>query len=471
MASTTSGLGPTFTFGGLASGLDTNSIISELTKVASQPLTELQNQQAKVQDALNTVNSFSSALSSLQSAAWGLEGAGDVTMTNASSSDTSSVTAQSGPAAQVGNYSISVSQLAQEQRTYSNAQSSATTALAQTGTLSLTVGGANTVNVNVTSDMTLTDISNAINASGARVSSSIVYDGTNYELSVRGLDSGAANAITFGESGVSLGLSNASNTYQQAQDAKFTIDGLSMTRSTNQVSQAIPGVTLALSKVTTSPVNVSVTADASQLTSKLQTFVSAYNAVVSAQHTDTGYGTVTAQNQILQSDSSINGAVDQLSQYFFNTVPGTTGAYNTLGSVGMDLQQDGTLSLDTTKLSAAVQADPNSVLKLFVTSTSLGATGVMKSISNTIDGLILGSTSIIGARISGFQTQISQMTSQENDMQTRIDQYTTALRQQYTQLEVTVSKYKAQLSSLGGSTSSSTSSSSSSGSSGSSSTG
>jgi flagellar capping protein FliD len=63
------------------------------------------------------------------------------------------------------------------------------------------------------------------------------------------------------------------------------------------------------------------------------------------------------------------------------------------------------------------------------------------------------------------------MTSQENDMQTRIDQYTTALRQQYTQLEVTVSKYKAQLSSLGGSTSSSTSSSSSSGSSGSSSTG
>src|SRR5262249_3787663 len=149
-------------------------------------------------------------------------------------------------AAQPGAYDVNVTKLAKEQRTYSNAFSA--NALNMSGNLDLAVGGTSK-QIAVTASDTLNTIADKINGAGLRVGASVFYDGTNYRLQVRGLDTGAANAVTFGGTGGigdQLGLNVAANTKQSAQDAALTVDGFAITSKTNQVTGAIPGVTLAL---------------------------------------------------------------------------------------------------------------------------------------------------------------------------------------------------------------------------------
>lgn len=434
-------------FGGLASGLDTSSIIDSLVAAESQPLTALKAKASDIAAASSTVSAFTSTLSSLASAATALSTPSGFNAFTATTSSPAVVATTTGSAT-AGSYDIQVSQLARAQRTYSDSQTSSTADLGMTGNLSLTVGSGAAVNIPVTSDMSLTDVAAAISASGARVSASVVYDGSSYRLQVAGLDSGAANAVSFGESGFSLGLSNAANTYQQAQDAKFTVDGIAMTRSTNQVVGAVAGVTLALTATTSSPASLNVAPDATGLTSKLQTFVSAYNAAVSAVHSAVGYGGTAATNTALSNNSAMRSALDQLTAMLGNTVAGATGRYTTMASVGVNLQKDGTLALDTGALSAAIAADPTSVSRLFVTDTSTSSTGVMKAIASRISSYTANQASLLTAQINAFGQQTKSMTDQEAKMQARVDAYKTNLQKSFAQMELIVQKYKTAASSL-----------------------
>ena len=330
------------------------------------------------------------------------------------------------------------------------------------GSLSLTIGTGTPVSINVTSDESLTDIAAAISSSGARVSASVVFDGSQYRLQVAGLDTGAANAVTFGESGFSLGLSTSTNTYQTAQDAAMTVDGISVTRPTNSIVGVIPGVTLALTSTTSGPASINVASDPTALTNKLQTFVSAYNAVVSAVHTATGYGSTPAANSELSNDPAMRSALDQVTGVLDQIVSGTTGQYTTLSSVGLELQNDGTITLDQDKLDAAVANDPASVSRLFVTDTTTGATGVMSALASTINGFTADQGSLITGRIASFGDESKEISDQEASMQTRIDAYQTTLQKQFAAMELVVQQYKNEASALDSLDSSSTSSSSSS---------
>ena len=144
----------------------------------------------------------------------------------ASSSDAGVVASVSGSA--VGSsYSINVTQLAQSQKSRSDAQTSSTDALGKSGNLSIKIGSGAATTIAIAATDSLTDIATKINQQGLRVSASIVNAGGSYRLSLQGLDTGAASAFTVTEdAGASVGLSTTANTYQTAQDAKLTIDGL-----------------------------------------------------------------------------------------------------------------------------------------------------------------------------------------------------------------------------------------------------
>jgi flagellar hook-associated protein 2 len=460
----------TINFSGLASGLDTNSMVTQLVAAESEPLTALQTKASNVSAASTTVSQFSNTLAALASAATDLSTSSGFNAFTATSSAPSAVVATTTGAATAGSYDINVTALARAQRTYSDPQSTSTDALGMSGTINMTVGSGSPVSINVTSDESLTDIATAISSSGARVSASVVFDGSQYRLQVAGLDTGAANAVTFDESGTTLGLATASNTYQTAQDAAMTVDGISVTRPTNSIVGVIPGVTLALAGTTNGAASVNVASDPTALTNKLQTFVTDYNAVVSAVHTAVGYGTTAASNSVLANDPAMSSALAQVSSVLDEIVSGTTGQYTTLSSVGLELQNDGTLTLDSSKLDAAVADDPSSVARLFVTDTTTGATGVMSSLANTINGFTADQTSLISARISSFGDESKEISDEEAAMQTRIAAYQTNLQKQFAAMELVVQKYKTEASALDSlSGSSSTSSSSSSSSSGSSS--
>ena len=431
----------TISIPGLGSGLDVDGLVSTLTQVERQPITQLLTRQRQVDSAKSTVSAFSTKLSALQTAARALSTRDGFTSFAATSSDTA-VVASAGGGAAAGAYNIEVVNLAREQRTWSNTQVASNTALGMTGTLSITVGGGAAVNVTLAGTDTLSDVAAKISSSGARVQSSVFYDGSTYRLQVRGMDSGAANNVTFGETGFSLGLSTPANTYQTSQDSEIRVDGVRVTRATNQVSGVIDGVTLALVRTTTTAARVSISSDPAALKSKVQAFVTAYNDVVNAANSATGFGATKATNPVLAADRSIRGSMDRFRGILSASVAGTSGRYQSLGAAGVVLNNDGTLRLDATKLETALTADATGVSRLFVNDVATGSVGAMKSFMDTVDSLATDSNGAVRSRIDSLDRQSRGMTTQVDKMELRVTAFTAGLKRQFANLDASMARLK-----------------------------
>jgi flagellar hook-associated protein 2 len=435
-------------------GIDTSGLVSSLVSIEQQPMNQLTTEQQNVQSARATISSFSNTLSALKSAATALSDPLTFSSMKATSSD-SSVVATASATAPAGQWTVSVSAIAQEQRTLSIGFGSSTTALGLSGNLGISLAGGASQSVTIASTDTLSDIAGEIASSGLRVQSSLVYDGTNYHLLVTGLDTGKANTITFDESGLSgtpaLGLSDPANTIQNAQDASVLVggpNGINVTSATNQIANAIPGVTFAVTQPTTSPATIKVAGDPTGMEQNVQAFVTAYNAAVSSGHAAAGFGTQTATNTLLQGDQAIDSSLDQLGSLIGEAVPGTSGVYTTLGSVGIALNTDGTLSLDSTKLSAAIAADPVSVQRLFVTDASNGSQGVMAAIGSAIDSMTTGAGAPLQAELNAFSSHNQDLTNDIGNLQQQSTDYQKQLQATFAQMNATLAAYKTMAASL-----------------------
>ncbi len=420
---------------GVGSGIDTTSLISGLVNADSGRLSALKTKQTSTQSAVSTLSDISSALGSLQTAVDALSttaGVGSYTGTSSNSAIAISTTGNALP----GSYSMSVTQLAKSQRTYSNTFASPSTAVGQSGTLSIQLGSGTPTAINIAGTDTLDQIAGKINSAGGKFSASVFYDGSNYRLQVAGADTGKDNAITFTQSGLDLGLNVAANTVQKAQDSIVKIDGFDVTRSTNQVVGAIQGVTLALTATTTSPVDVTVASDSTGLASKIQSIVTAYNSVMSKVNAAAGKGTTPAGNSALASDSTLRSITNTLSRTL-QTVTGS-GKYSSLGAVGLSLQKDGSLALDSTKLKAAVTDDPTAVTKLFAGDGSPTASGVMNVLSKAIKSYNQTGTGLLVQHQTDMQSRIASITDSMNREQDRLDRYQTLLQKQFSAMDTAV---------------------------------
>lgn len=434
---------------GLA-GFDSASLVDQLVAVAQKPVATLNSKKGQVDSASLTMNSFSTKLSALKTAATALSTTSGFVSMGATSTDTALVGSVTGSAAP-GSYAISVQQLAKSQKMRSDSQASSTTALGQAGELSFQIGSGDPIKVNVVATDTLTDIAAKISRSGGRISAGIINAGGSFRLSLQGLDTGESNSITVTEGGsINLGLSKPANLVEAAQDAKLTVDGLAVTRPTNSVADAIPGVTLALTKPTTTPATITIGSDSSALKVKLSNFVSAYNDIVNSAHSATGYGTSKASNSVLAADSAMRRSLDKVTSLVTGQVAGTSSIspFRSLSAVGLSTSKDGTLSLDSTKLDAALAKDPGAVSRLFVTDTASGATGVMKTLADSINDLV-GTTGPVKSRQDALAAQSKRIASSIEDKQKRIDEYEAGLKKQFAALDQAMSKYSAMSSSLG----------------------
>lgn len=434
-------------------GMDTASLVTSLVNIENQPVIQLQNEQQNVENASSTISAFSTALGNLTTSTMALS---DPTtfqgMQATSSSSALAATATGAP--QAGQWSVSVSAIAQAQRTMSNGATDTTSALGVSGTLGITMGNGKTASVAVTAGESLSQIATSLSQSGLPIQASIFYDGSQYHLMVSGTSTGKDNSITFDESGLSssgsfsLGLSTASNTMQPAQDASLTVDGVPVTSSTNLVTDAIPGVNLALTQPTTSAATITIAPDDSSVEQQIQSFVTAFNNVIATGHADAGYGTTAAQNSILQGDQAINGSLDQLSQIVAEQLPGNSSQYGSLASVGISLNDDGTLSFDTSTFEAAMQADPAAVQQVFVTDSATDTTGIMGLLTSTINSITDSNDGAVPAEIQAFQTRNTQIGSQVTQLQQQVTDYQTQLQNEFTQMNTMLAEYKQQANAL-----------------------
>jgi flagellar hook-associated protein 2 len=434
------------TFSGLASGIDSASLIDALVKSASTPITSLQADQKANSSQSTKVTDIKSKLSALQTAAQALDSKSKALGNNSTSSNATALTVSAAGGASMGTYKVQVTSLAAAERTYSKKVSASDEAgLFGNGTLTFAVGSGEPVSMIVSETDTLASVAKKINASGAQVTAGVFNDGAGgFRLQVTGTQAGAKNAITFGEAdGLALGLSDPANEKQAASDAVVSIDGLEVKSSSNTVAGAVPGVTLNLLDVGTSTVKVD--RDADGMKTKLQTFVKSYNDVMTTLNAAFTYSGVNKGADTLAGDTTMKQLQMSLRGMVGKMVPNGDSSMQMLSSIGVATQRDGTLSLDDTKYAAAVAKDYEGVASM-LTGRSDG-TGLMKQVS---DGL-LGYTKTGGTlsmKIDNLAKRNKLINTQITSMQTRIDKYKENMQKQFTALEETMSKLHSQGSSL-----------------------
>ena len=468
---------------GIGSGLDVKSIITSLMAVESQPLTLLQQKASTVQTEISAVGQIQSLTSTLGDKAHALSSSTLWTQTTSSSADTTAVTADtSGGTAAAGDYSVSVQQMAQGQ-TVTTAAAAGSTLNAGTITIQLGEYKSDTATPpNVTfqpassaavqipigaSETSLSAIRDKINSMNAGVQASIITDANGSRLSLRSTATGAANgfqittsetaddgnpatglsALNFDASTAATGSRMVLN--QSALNAKATVNGIDIESASNKLSNISDGLSLTLLRKTTSPVDVTVSADTASMQKAITDFVSAYSAVQSYISLQTKYDAGTAvaagtsrQDGPLQGDPSIVGFQNQL-RAIVTTSSATSSMFSRLSDIGIAVQKDGTLSVaSSTKLTSAL-AHPDELSKLF---TTYGTTNENTGIAVRFASLADKATSVDGAlysRNAGLKGELSRNQKQQDDMQTHLDATQARLTAQYQALDTTMSKMNA----------------------------
>lgn len=434
----------TISFGGIGSGLDTEGIVSGLVQASSGSLNALKARAAQTKSAVTTLSDVSSMLSKLKTAVTGLKEPRDVAGYSVTSSKTAVVASANGLALP-GSFEVTVEKLARAHRSYSDPQPLASTPLGQEGTIKFKIGETEK-SITLEAGDTLEDVSTKINSLGMRLNASIFNTGSERRLQIRGLDTGAENALTMTEQGTTLGLARGSNQIQAASDARVLIDGHAVTRPNNQIQGAIQGVTLALKEESTDPITIDVASDPTQLTTKLQSVVDAYNSVIKKLHDVAGFGSQKASNSVLAGDPTMRGINNRLSSAILTPIE-DAGTYNSPGSIGINFNNDGTLKLDTAKLTAALERDPASVTKVIAGSGD--KPGVMDILSDLVGTLAERGRGAVTVRKDSLESRAKALDDQVTREQERLAKYGDALRKQFTAMDIQVSGANSLLAYIG----------------------
>ncbi|AEK58126.1 flagellar filament capping protein FliD [Acidithiobacillus caldus] len=371
---------------GLVSGIDVQSLISNLSAAYQQPITLLQKQEQSYQTSLSAWGTLQSSLSSLQSALGALQNLGSSNNRSVSLSNAGVATASVTNGAQLGSYSLSNIVLAQSQSIYSSSFASASNTAVGTGTLQIQVGSGAVSNIVINGgNDTLNGIASAINQANLGVNAAVINDGSGYRLTLTGTGTGVNNAFTVAVSGASgslaelsysPGASGGMTLSQAAQNASLSINGLAVTSSSNTVSGAIPGVTLNLQ--TSGSTTLQVSASNSAFVSAVQSFTSAFNKTMGTINQLTAYNAQTGSGGPLLGSAAVQGLRTQLLNLISGPGLGVSAgsAYNSLGAVGLGLTSSGTITLNTGTLSTALNSDYQTVLGLFSQAGSTSSSNV-----------------------------------------------------------------------------------------------
>ncbi len=436
-------MGPTITMGGMGSGMDVEGLISGLVGVSRQPISKLQNRSASAKAAVTDLSDVGGLLAKLKTAASALDNLEKVASFKASSTDEKALAITANGNAQPGSYDVEVVQLATAERRYSNGMTSATDEFGSGGTLNLGVGGESAA-IEVLSSDSLNSLITKINDSGLRIKASSFFDGEEYRLQIRALDQGEDNALTLDQDGFDLGLEEADNIVTKAQNAKIKVDGFEVTSASNNISQAIPGVSLALKAKSEKAFTITVQDDTEALGKKVGDFVSAYNDVINKVHKLAGFGTIKASNPLLAADSSLRGITSRMNSQLTKTMG--TGEFNTLASLGIKLNNDGTIKLDQSKLDNAISKDAKAVTDIMGGSNT--SSGIMDMMRDMLTDITAPTKGLLDARKEGMDSRARRFDDQIAREEKRLETLESRLRKTFSDMDATVAGYHNQLSYL-----------------------
>ena len=400
--------------GASSPGIDVNAAVSAAVSAAEAPETNWENQQS-------TLQSQSSALTQIQTYASNVDTdiealnslTGPLSATTVTSSNSSIVSGSSVSGTATGNNVVVVNSLATTDSWASSTMSSDTATL-PSGTITITDPSGTATTITTGSGVnTLDDLATAINGDNLGVTASVITDATGSRLSIVSDSSGSAGEFSVTSSApASFGFTEP----VKGSNASLTINGISISSASNTVTGAVAGLTLNL--LSASPgtqVTVAVAHNTSQVSSAISQYVSDYNTLIkaiNAQYTDTGSG-----EGVLATDSTVSSlqtALLQTLDYTYTPASGSTTVPN-LTSMGISVNTDGTLSVDSTTLGSAL-ANNYSDVQSFFQGTALN--GFANSLNQQL-------STFTNAGNGAFTVDLNSMSSEYSDLQTDITNFQT----------------------------------------------
>ena len=417
---------------GIGSGLDVNSIVTQLVELERRPIAALQEKKTKLNTQLSSFGLLQSYTANVQSVAAQLGKADFWTKSIASSSDSTAVAATALASAVPASYSVEVLSLASAQSLSTAAGAITDASNMGAGTLTIT-RGTTALPITIVNGTSLAAVRDQINAAKAGVTAAIIQDGSGPRLVFSGSDTGTANAVSIAVSGATGQLTALSYPGGMTQDrpaanASLRINGLQISSAKNNLSGAVDGLNLTLARVTTSPVQVSVANDTSAMKKGINDFVSAYNEVSRYLSTQTKYDEASKVAGALQGDRSAVGMLNQLRSTLQQTSTAST-VYQRLSDLGLALQRDGTIKLDNTKLDAAL-VNPAELSRAFTT-VQTGFGQRFKALSDSV----LGTEGLLTTRTNGLRDSISRNDKDQKRLEERVARVQERLTRQYSALD------------------------------------
>lgn len=436
--------------------IDVSQLVSELVSATQSPQESIiSNQTQSVTAQISAVGTLQSALSTFQSSLSALDTPEAFGTESATSTNTAAFTATAGSDAVLGAYSVSVTQLAQAQQLVSSAFAAGSSAPTGTGTLQLSLGGTSfSVTVNSSND-TVAGIAAAINSATGNpgIEASVVTGTDGAHLVLTSSLTGASNTIQVSEtdggtalSDLTYGTGNTGNYTEPAggtpQDAEFSIAGVAYTSASNTVTDALSGVTLNLTGTTTTttsgtttdtPATLTVATNTPNIVTNIQAFVSAYNTMQSSLASLGSYDSTTGQAGAMMGNPLLLGIQNELNSALYSIVDTGSSTYNSLASIGITTNSDGSLSLNQTALSTALSSDYSAVSQLFS-----GTTGVATSLNSQITS-DLGAGGPISTTSQTLVQQENSLTEQSDQLQQQMNALSASLTQQYSSLNTLLS--------------------------------
>lgn len=439
---------------GIGSGLDVQSIVSQLVALERAPIKQLQTQATSLQTRLSTFGTIKSQMSALESAASKLAIPSSWNVVTASSSGNTAVSATANAGAATGSYSIEVQQLARAQSTVSTPVATGTSM--GSGSLSIAIGRwvggsftspADPVTIEVLpGEDSLSAIAAKINSTGAGVTASVLRDASGERLLLQSRETGESAGFSISAtnndgSAEGEGLSRlafdetstgGSSLAQSARNAEATINGVAITSASNRLSDTLPGLSLQLSQVTTQPVEVIVTTDREGLRKDIEAFVSAYNAINTTLTSALRGGEGAGKGGALQGDSTAVGLQNAL-RGMMRSVSASE-PFSRLVDVGIELKTGGRLDIDSKRLNSALD-NPQGLRGLFTVNTGTPTTeGFGLKVRSFARGL-LDIDGLITSRSDAIQSAIRRNSDQQERLNDRVGNIEKRLLAQYTALD------------------------------------
>lgn len=440
---------------GIGSGLDVTSIVEQLTALERKPIENLETAADTIQTQISAYGKVASLMSTLRDASANLNKSTLWAGTTATSADATSVGVSSSGGAAAGSYQVAVTQLASAHSLASGLPAFASaSAVVGAGQMTIDLGtwsagsftaksGSTALVLDFTDpNTTLAQVRDKINAANAGVTASIVTDANGARLTLTSKSTGAENALrvqTTGAGFAALGYDpqngvNGLSQTQPAANAKATINGLAVESASNTLANVVEGVTLTLSKLTTSPVSVTVASDTTSIKAAITTFVTAYNALNTYLGEQTKYDEGTKTAGSLQGDSTAVGLRNQM-RNLLRESNGASTAFKTLSDIGMALQRDGSISVTTSKLDSALANLPE-LTKLFTSTDAAvpGNNGLAGRWRSFTDGLT-GTEGLLTTRTDGLKASLKRNETEQERLEERVTRVQARLLKQYTALD------------------------------------